>query len=233
MRDVKKEVAAYKAINTCFQQQLLGAAQSHKNDLVFEFQQWMLDEITEAQKRVASSNKFTFFGDGAANESGHIASLINQLKLVLFDVRAMAQGYQAEAGVSQLRKCPYCGAVWAKLAGCDDGTTCGNRMNQIGGRSGTLMHFNFRWDGKHLAIAPAEQKSVTVSSRNNVAGWGAGCGRSIVWKDMAPVSVPDEFRTEVGVNIHTKDVEVVPDAAKRGWGEVFKGVSGTKVVAEM
>merc|ERR1712150_259430 len=174
--------------------------------------------ITEVKKRVSQRNNFTFMGNKAANEAGHIASLINQLKGELFEVRTMALAYQAEAGVSDLRRCPWCGAIWAKLAGGNDGTTCGNRMNQIDGRSGTLMHFSFRWEENRLVIIRAGQKTVRASN-NDAAAWGAGCGRSIVWKDMAPVSVPSELTTTVGAN--TNDVQVVPDAAKRTWEETF------------
>ena len=43
-------------------------------DLAFEFQVYMTDEIVEAQKRMSDKNNFTFCGDGAANEAGHVAS---------------------------------------------------------------------------------------------------------------------------------------------------------------
>merc|ERR1719310_927584 len=84
-------------------------------DMVFEFKAYMLEEITRAQQRVSNTNSFTFYGSSAANEAGHIATLTNQLRAVLHDVRMMALGYQQDADIStdekSLRKCPHCGEI--------------------------------------------------------------------------------------------------------------------------
>ena len=65
-------------------------------DLVFEFQAYMTDEIVQAQKRMSEKNKFTFCGDGAANEAGHVANMVNQLRMVLYDIRTECLGFQSE-----------------------------------------------------------------------------------------------------------------------------------------
>ncbi len=64
----------------------------------------MEQEIIESQKRMAEELHFTFLGDGAANEAGHVANMTNQLKVLLFDIRMETLGYQSGHGVSELRK---------------------------------------------------------------------------------------------------------------------------------
>ena len=61
-------------------------------------------------------NNFTFYGDGAANEAGHIANMTNQLRAILYDIRmeTLSQG-ASDHGVNELRKCPHCGVTWAKI----------------------------------------------------------------------------------------------------------------------
>ena len=100
-------------------------------DLVFEFQACMTNEIVEAQKRMSKKNNFTFYGDGAANEAGHVANTVNQLRMMLYDIRTECLGYQSEHGVSELRKCPHCGLIWTKVEGCEGETTCGNRPSAV------------------------------------------------------------------------------------------------------
>ena len=73
-------------------------------DLVFEFQAYMTDEIAQAQKRISEKNKFTFCGDGAANEAGHVANMVNQLRAILFHIRTECREYQSAHGVSEIAK---------------------------------------------------------------------------------------------------------------------------------
>ena len=100
-------------------------------DLAFEFQAYMTDEIVEAQKRLSEKNDFTFCGDDAANEAGHVANMVNQLRMVVYDIRTKCLGYQSEHGVAELRKCPHCGLIWTKVEGCEGDTTRGNRPNAV------------------------------------------------------------------------------------------------------
>ena len=182
-------------------------------DLAFEFQAYMTDEIVQAQKRMSETNKFTFQGDGAANEAGHVANMANQLRLVLYDIRTECLGYQSEHGVSELRKCPHCGLVWTKVEGCDGSTTCGNRPNTVNDfrdpSFAVLGTFSFRWleDGR-LDITKVGNNTVT-SERDSSANFG--CGKSITWKEMATVSVPSEFSETV--KIGTSDVKILPPTA--------------------
>ena len=182
-------------------------------DLVFEFQAYMTDEIVEAQQRMSETNNFTFEGDGAANEAGHIANMANQLRMVLYDIRTECLGYQSEHGVSELRKCPHCGIIWTKVEGCEGATTCGNRPSNVNDvrdpAYAELGTFSFRWreDGG-LSITKVSRKTVK-SERSSRPQFG--CGKSINWKEMATVAVPSEFSETVKVG--TSDIKVLPPTA--------------------
>ena len=184
-------------------------------DLVFEFQAYMTDEIVQAQKRISERNKFTFYGDGAANEAGHVANMVNQLRMVLYDIRTECLAYQSEHGVSELRKCPYCSTIWTKVEGCEGDTTCGSRPSTVNdfrdSAYSVLGTFSFRWLGNgNLEITKSGGK--TVKSEMNSSS-GIGCGRTINWKKMATVSVPSEFSETVKVG--TSDIKVLPPTASR------------------
>lgn len=184
-------------------------------DLVFEFQAYMTDEIVKAQKRMSEKNNFTFYGDGAANEAGHVANMVNQLRMVLYDIRTECLGYQSEHGVSELRKCPYCGRIWTKVEGCEGDTTCGNRPSTANDFRDSayevLGTFSFRWLGNgNLEITKSGRKNVK-GERSSLSG--IGCGRSINWKNMATVSVPSEFSETV--KVATSDIKVLPPTASR------------------
>ena len=183
-------------------------------DLVFEFQAYMTDEIVEAQKRMSKTNNFTFEGDGAANEAGHIANMVNQLRMVLYDIRTECLGYQSEHGVSELRKCPHCGIIWTKVEGCEGATTCGNRPSNVNDvrdpAYAELGTFLFRWrDDGRLSITKFSRKTVK-SQRSSRPQFG--CGKSINWKEMATVAVPSEFSETVKVG--TSDIKILPPTAK-------------------
>lgn len=182
-------------------------------DLVFQFQAYMTDEIVQAQKRMSEKNRFTFEGDGAANEAGHVANMANQLRMVLYDIRTECLGYQNEHGVSELRRCPYCNTIWTKVEGCDGDTTCGNRPSTVSdlrdAAYAVLGTFSFKWLGNgNLVIVKSGDKAVggDRSSSSNL-----GCGKTINWKTMPPVAVPSEFNETVKVG--TSDVKILPPAA--------------------
>ena len=183
-------------------------------DLVFEFQACMTDEIVEAQKRMSKDNDFTFYGDGAANEAGHVANMVNQLRMILYDIRTEFLGYQSEHGVSELRKCPHCGLIWTKVEGCEGATTCGNRpstVNDLRDPSyAELGTFSFQWPGDgQLYITKVSNKTVN-SERSSKPQFG--CGKSIEWKQMATVTVPSEFSETVKVG--TSDINTLPPTAQ-------------------
>ena len=53
----------------------------------------MLDQITEAQKRMTQENNFEFTGEEALFEAGHIANMTNQLRGLLYNIRIEAMNF--------------------------------------------------------------------------------------------------------------------------------------------
>ncbi|CAB3991710.1 Hypothetical predicted protein [Paramuricea clavata] len=173
----------------------------------------MTEEIVEAQKRMSDVNNFTFDGDGAANEAGHVANMVNQLRVVLYDIRTECTGFQNEHGVSELRKCPHCGLIWTRVEGCDGSTECGRQpssVNDIRDSSfAVLATFAFSWVGNKLNIAKSGDKSVKSEKSTKP---NKGCGKSITWREMPPVDIPPEFRETV--KVCTSDIKMLPTAAE-------------------
>ncbi|XP_068696164.1 uncharacterized protein [Montipora foliosa] len=185
----------------------------------------MTDEIVEAQKRMTDTNNFTFEGDGAANEVGHVANMANQLRMILYDIRTECLGFQSEHGVSELRKCPHCGLIWTKVEGCDGDTTCGNRPNNVNDfrdpAYAQLGTFSFRWlDGGKLTIEKASGKTVK-SERSSSKEFG--CGKSINWKEMSTVAVPSEFSETCKVG--TSDINILPPTAENFRDDLAKKIN--------
>ena len=213
LRCTNDEIKRFSAMKKNFDEARKGFTGKDLVDLIFEFQAYMADQIVEAQKRLSEKNKFTFDGDGAANEAGHVANMVNQLRMILYDIRAECVGFQNEHGVSDLRKCPHCGLIWTKIEGCDGSTTCGNRptnVNDIRNSAfSVLATFSFEWIGNKLNIAKAGDKK--VKSEKSSSSEYAGCGKTITWSEMATVAVPDEF-TET-VKICTNDIKMLPPIA--------------------
>jgi len=142
MRSMDRQVEDFRSMVQSFKKQHPGQPPARAADCAFEFQTFMSNQITEAQKQLSEEHNFDFSDlDNAAaiaEQSGHIASLTNQLGDVLAEVRTMCLGYHAKAGVNTYRKCPHCGQEWVKLEGCDGETTCGNLPSAIDARSTTL-----------------------------------------------------------------------------------------------
>lgn len=227
LKSVNDEVSGFRIMKQFFEAHLASLrARQDQVDLVFEFQAYMTNQIIEAQKRVSAHNGFTFMGDSGtiANEAGHIANLSNQLRAVLFDIRTMALAYQSDAGVWQLRKCPHCGEIWAKIAGCDGSTTCGHRMMAPESRFTTMSTFNFHFDGKKLTISKTGSKVI----QDNAAACGKGkvCGQRITWSQMAPVPVPEEFRV-TPASVNTEDIAVLPQRNKRCFDQAYSSVEAS------
>ena len=116
IRTAKRQVDLFRAIKISFDQQRQNIPWDLEADLLFEFQAYMTEKIIEAQQKLSEENNFTFEGDGAANEVGHVANMTNQLRAVLYDIRIETlQQATVEHGVNDLRKCPHCGETWALI----------------------------------------------------------------------------------------------------------------------
>ena len=161
---------------------------------------------------------FSFLGENAANEAGHVANMTNQLRVILQAIRIEALNYQSDHGANNLRQCPHCGLLWAKVVGCDGGTTCGLipiGLNDLRDNSyGIMATFNFSWlkgsKGKKgkLNISKRGTKKAKVHAR--ASSGSLGCGKSINWSSMKQVPLPQELMEG---KITTDDVKDLPPAA--------------------
>ena len=116
VRSCKKQVELFRAIKKRFYEIRSSFPPSLQADLAFEFQAYMNERIEEAKKVMAAENNFSFMGDTAANEAGHVANMANQLRAILHDIRIETLNFAAvDHGVNDLRRCPHCGLVWAKV----------------------------------------------------------------------------------------------------------------------
>jgi len=218
LRSVKKEISDFETMRQDFYHAKDNFSTSEQIDLFFEFQAWLNNEIIEAQKRVSGTNSFEFVGKKIANEAGHIANMTNKVKAILLDIRTQCLGYQANSGVTDLRRCPHCGLVWAKIEGCDGNTTCGNLMKSRDSRYGELATFSFQFQNGHLNIQKSGSKTVDSSSSSQQTG--VGCGKTINWKEMAPVSLPPEFTEDAIASVD--DVKLLPSEARASWNDTFR-----------
>ena len=215
LKTASDEVNRFRAIKRAFDIERQKYGEKDQVDLVFEFQAYMAEEITRAQKRMSDINDFTFFGENAANQAGHIANMTNQLRVALFDIRTECLKYQSDQNASELRKCPYCGCVWAKVEGCDGNTTCGERPSTVNDMRSSayaiLSTFTFIWFGGSLRIEKRGEKKVSSNPKPLQSMQAQGCGKSINWNAMAKADVPPEFSE--ATRISTGDIKVLPPEA--------------------
>jgi len=115
--------------------------QTKKLDLYFDFQAFMKNEIVKLQSNFAEENKFSMINDPM--EFGYIASLTEQLKIKLFDIRNICKGLQKNFENAPMKRCPHCNLIWQKLEGCDGTTTCGNKTSNIESRN---IYSNFEFN---------------------------------------------------------------------------------------
>jgi len=232
IKTVRKEVKRFEDVRRKFYAHLEKYIEKDQIDLIFEFQAWMTEEIVEAQKRVSKENKFKFYGENLPNEAGHIANLTNQLKMVLLEVRTRCLGYTSNHGINELRKCPHCGEVWAKIIGCDGQTTCGSMVDSFdlrSGFSGVMATFTFRWhpEQEELEIVRTGQRHIAKRAK---VERGRGCGRTITWSSMALVDVPDEFTATHEVNV--EDINNLQEDAQRKFAKRFDEEKSKYVVED-
>ena len=71
-------------------------------DLIFEFQAYMEQQITLSQQSMAEEFNFSFLGQNAANEAGHVANMTNQLRVILQAIRIEALSYQSDHWANDL-----------------------------------------------------------------------------------------------------------------------------------
>jgi len=189
MRQVRREINRFTLLREKFNEIKREPRWSEKDlmDMTFEFQAWMFEEITEAQKRLARDNNFDFMGGPAvATQAGHIANMTNQLRKILSSVRIESMKYHKDFETN-FRECPWCSLVWQKVEGCSGQTTCGALVSDEkvsdNWSGGVTAHFAFIWDHsyrrlhiKKKALDQSEEKSEKINWR---AGRKRGCGKTI------------------------------------------------------
>ena len=121
-----QKVEAFLDLKKSFDEEKAKFSAKEQVDLIFEFQAYLEDQITVAQQSMAEELDFSFLGAKGPNEAGHVANMTNQLRVILQAIRIEALSYQSDHGANDLRQCPHCGLLWAKVEGCDGGTTCGS-----------------------------------------------------------------------------------------------------------
>ena len=197
LKFISDEVKKFSLIKEAFDKERKIFTDSNQIDLAFEFLTYMSDEIVDAEKRMTEHNNFTFEGDNAALEAGHVLNMVNQLYTVLFDIRKECFEYQCKHGVSEFRKCPYCGLVWTKKERCSGNTVCGNEdttASSMGNLKYTVLGtFTFSWENDKLKIDKKPKQDVN----KGFSPPKFGCGKTINWKDMATVELPSEFNDTI------------------------------------
>ena len=213
-----RAVEAFLDLKTNFDEERITFNAKDQVDLIFEFQAYMEQEITLFQQLMAEEFNFSFLGQNAANEAGHVANMTNQLRVILQAIRVEALSYQSDHGANDLRQCPHCGLLWAKVEGCDGGTTCGSipaTPNDLRDQSyGVMATFDFRWvkgsKAKKGNLSIRKRGTKKVKAQVRAHGRGLGCGASITWNAMRQVPVPPELMQG---EITTDDVKEVPPGA--------------------
>lgn len=217
MKTVNDEVNRFEMALRAFENYIKqNSNQSEKMDCAFEFQAYMNEEIIKAQQRVAEANQFQIIP--TPNEIGHLANLTNKLKSILLRVRTLTLGLQEKSGAHRdLRKCPHCGLIWAKIVGCTGMTTCGNRLNSLDGQA-SVTTFEFSFLRNTFNISKRGNRQVQAAASR--AGINSqGCGKPITWSEMAPVEVPQEWKVLVTATVD--DVEVVNQGAKESLSSII------------
>ena len=108
------------------------------------------------------------------------------------------------------------------LAGCHGSTTCGSMVNQMDARhKGVMATFTFTAVGteyleRFTMVKSGEKRR---QDRTKVSLRKAGCGKTIAWRDINRVPLPEEFRV-VPVDVSTADISVGPSRTKKVTDEV-------------
>ena len=115
--------------------------------------------------------------------------------------------------------------VWTKIEGCEGNTHCGAQPRQqrdANNDSRKMSTFKFVWfvDNEKLGISKNEVKPNKEPGNSSMTGKKGGCGKTIAWKDMSPVTIPAEFDVSP---TFTKDVPIVnQERHARSFNTAFK-----------
>ena len=158
----------------------------------------------------------------------HVLSFSNEIYHDFEEFRIKAEkemdicltNYKGET--NRFKKCPYCGLIWFKIAGCDGKTRCGNRDSIKDKFFGYYKDYIVKYENKQLTIMnnDIEQKKVlngkefsgllkSEIEENDKRSFNGkhiieplGCGNYITWREMEDVTekvneilknIPDDY----------------------------------------
>ena len=195
-----------------FDLELKNYSEKERVDLFFEFKAFIMLEVEAAKKEMSEKLGFDFMGEDKFLQAGHLANMVNQIRGVIYDVRMESLQYQSNHGASNLRKCPHCGMVWAKVEGCEGQTKCGSMPSthyDVRPDFVRMATFTFNIVRGKLTISRHGERSIADKKEQTGVAGSVGCGQSINWRDMKRVEV-DFLNLEDG-DINTEDVLSVPE----------------------
>ena len=212
--DIKTRFKLYK---DQFDMQIGNFSSKDRVNLFFEFKVFMTEEVKAAKEEMMQTLGFDFVGEDKFLQAGHLANMVNQIQSVIYDVRMESLQYQSDHGAGDLRKCPHCGMIWAKVEGCEGRTTCGEVPSDyfdVRDRGFSIMAtFTFRITNGKLIISRTGERSIAGKGAIALIGNSMGCKKSITWSDMQKVPVPKGFHLQHGDV--TEDILCLPSEGNR------------------
>lgn len=200
LKAIRDMVRLYKRDVKGFQDQLSQWPEADLPDQCFQFNSFMTNRIPELQGALAErfgwdmqTAKAVCEDDDdpdvmeADQQIGYVAYLSSLLRAELFPIRTLLCNYHVDAEASNLRKCPHCGTIWGKWEGCDGTTTCGARpYHKKDWKNNQQAGFTFTPESQPYQVVKNRVEQRGVNS--GASGFGAGCGATITWSTMQPVT---------------------------------------------
>ena len=161
----------------------------------------------------------------------HVLSFSNHIFHDFDEFRAKAEkemdicltNYKGET--NRFKKCPFCGLIWFKIAGCDGKTRCGNRDLIKDKFFGHYKNYIVKYENKQLTITKEDINQNQILNGNEFSGLSQneveennnrsmngkhiieplGCGNYITWKEMEDVT---DKVNEILKSIPTTDYDI-------------------------
>ncbi|XP_066913973.1 uncharacterized protein [Clytia hemisphaerica] len=237
-------VNRFRGFKLSFEQRRKNFDTEDQTDLFFEFKAFMEIQIDVIKKEMCKELDFTFMHDEAKNlkHAATLASMVNEIRAVLYDVRMEALKHQNDASGSYLRQCPHCKEIWTLVIGCDGKTTCGNRpLGKQESERNVMATFLFTPlvsdpSGKNidLDIVKISEKQVLSSSGRKSSKSELkflGCGKEIIWWEMKAVPMPSELAAHTKTHIKPSDINILPEgeASERVLAKITRQIEAKRV----
>ena len=208
--DIKRKFEHYKKQ---FEEQKAQFSEKEQVDLFFEYKAFLTESVEESKKEMSETLGFNFLGEEGVMQAGHLANMVNQIRGIIYDVRIASLEFQSDHGADDLRKCPHCGMIWAKVEGCEGITTCGNvPSTSYDVRKGytVMATFTFQLSRGRLTIFRTGERSIAQKKKTKNGEYSLGCNKNITWSEMKKVPVPKEFKLNKG-DVNVDDIKCLPE----------------------